>query len=115
MKQIFKMTLIAVLGGTMTLVGYKTFLETPQQAEVQSEQPKVQFTNYTSSPSVPLESIDFVKASKMSVNAVVHVKTTFQAKKYYNPWSQFFGKEPIQTQQQRAAGSGVIISEDGYI
>ncbi|MCA1763929.1 MAG: trypsin-like peptidase domain-containing protein [Flavobacteriales bacterium] len=115
MKQIFKMTLIAVLGGTLTLAGYKTFLETPQLAETQSEQPKVQFTNYTSSPSVPLESIDFVKASKMSVDAVVHVKTTFQAKQYYNPWSQFFGKEPYQTHQQRAAGSGVIISDDGYI
>lgn len=115
MKQILKMTLIAVLGGTITLAGYKTFLETPQVAENPSEEPRVQFTNYTSSPSVPLESIDFVKASKMSVDAVVHVKTTFQAQKYYNPWSQFFGKEPYQTQQQRAAGSGVIISDDGYI
>ncbi len=99
----------------MALGTYVTFFEggiQPNQIE-----PKAEFklTNYTSSPSMPLESIDFVEASNRSLDAVVHVKTVSVAQQYYNPWSRYFGGDPYSSKQQRSSGSGVIISDDGFI
>jgi serine protease Do len=74
----------------------------------------------------PAEGIDFVKAANASVPAVVHIKTKIPAKKVTNVqrgrnfddfFDQFFGDGfgPNIIPEQRASGSGVIISEDGYI
>jgi S1-C subfamily serine protease len=55
---------------------------------------------------------DFVKAAESSVHAVVHVKT-LSTQSYYDPFGGFFGT-PAPRQQQ-GSGSGVIVTEDGYI
>jgi serine protease Do len=76
--------------------------------------------------------IDFTKASSAAVPAVVHIKTRIPAKKVSNQiprggggmdefFERFFGEDmggmfgPQMQPEQRASGSGVIISEDGYI
>lgn len=70
------------------------------------------------------EPVDFTKAANAAVPAVVHIKTRIPARKVSNQlprnrggmedlFEQFFGPQ-IQPEQQ-ASGSGVIISEDGYI
>jgi serine protease Do len=76
--------------------------------------------------------IDFTKASTAAVPAVVHIKTRIPAKKVSNQiprggggmdelFERFFGEDmggmfgPQVQPEQRASGSGVIISEDGYI
>ena len=74
--------------------------------------------------------IDFTKAANTAVPAVVHIKTKISAKKINNQlprnqqgrnsmedlFDQFFNNmEPKMQQEQRASGSGVIISDDGYI
>lgn len=115
MRQLFKFFLVAIVGGVVSLGLYTAFVNPEHKISSTQENPQIQFTNYTSSPSVPLESIDFVNAAQRTVNAVVHVTTTFQSQKYYNPWSQIFGGEKYYSQEQRASGSGVIISNDGYI
>lgn len=116
MKQLFKFFFVAVLGGIVSLGVYQAIAPTAEEnISADGTKSPFQLTNYTSSPSVPLESIDFVKAAAKTVDAVVHVKTTFQAQKYYNPWSQIFGGEKYYSKQQKASGSGVIISGDGYI
>ena len=75
------------------------------------------------------EPIDFTKAANASVPAVVHIKTKIAAKKVNNRlpndsrnnsmedlFNQFFNNMgPGMQQEQRASGSGVIISDDGYI
>jgi serine protease Do len=78
------------------------------------------------------EPIDFTKASAAAVPAVVHIKTRIPAKKISNQlprgggnmdelFERFFGDDmggmfgPQMQPEQRASGSGVIISEDGYI
>ena len=75
------------------------------------------------------EPIDFTKAANAAVPAVVHIKTKIAAKKTSNRlgnrsqmddlFEQFFGPGtgfgPQMQPEQRASGSGVIISEDGYI
>jgi Do/DeqQ family serine protease len=71
--------------------------------------------------------VDFSKAANSSVQAVVHIKTKIPAKKVSNDlpntrgngfddwFNQFFDFGPTIIPEQRASGSGVIISEDGYI
>jgi serine protease Do len=76
------------------------------------------------------EPVDFTKAANAAVPAVVHIKTKIPAKKVSNQlprnrngmedlFEQFFGPGsgfgPQIQPEQRASGSGVIISEDGYI
>lgn len=63
---------------------------------------------------------DFTDAAAATVPAVVHVKTTFQnstqQQQYVDPFGFFFGPQaPRSVQPQMATGSGVIISNDGYI
>ncbi len=75
------------------------------------------------------EPIDFTKAANAAVPAVVHIKTRIPAKKVSNQlprsnrnsiddWFDQFFNNPFGHQiqpEQRASGSGVIISDDGYI
>jgi len=73
------------------------------------------------------EPIDFTKAANAAVPAVVHIKTKIPAKRVNNQlprsrgnsmedwFNQFFDFGPQIQPEQRASGSGVIISEDGYI
>jgi Do/DeqQ family serine protease len=63
---------------------------------------------------------DFTQAAEMSVNAVVHVKVTYpnQMQAYSSdPFFEFFFGRPQQRDMpaQQASGSGVILTEDGYI
>src|SRR5688572_16334231 len=71
--------------------------------------------------------IDFTQAANTSVQAVVHIKTKIAAQKVSNDlprrnrsgvdnWlDQFFDFGPQMIPEQRASGSGVLISDDGYI
>lgn len=75
------------------------------------------------------EPTDFTKASQSAIPAVVHIKTKIPAKKLSNnlpnrgrsgdPFDDFFGDMfgvgPQIQPEQKASGSGVIISQDGYI
>lgn len=72
------------------------------------------------------DAVDFTKAASTAVPAVVHIKTKIPAKRVSNnlgrnrgtmgdDWfDQFFNFPQVQP-EQRASGSGVIISDDGYI
>ena len=75
--------------------------------------------------------VDFTKAANAAVPAVVHIKTKIAAKRINNQlprsngngnsmedmFEQFFNNNfgPRVQPEQQASGSGVIISEDGYI
>ncbi len=62
--------------------------------------------------------VDFVDAATRSVQGVVHVYTkSMEEQAYFNPLHNFFFGEGLQYQQRPvfASGSGVIISNDGYI
>ena len=77
----------------------------------------------------PAEGIDFTRAANATVPAVVHIKTRIPAKRQTNDvprrrggggfFDDFFddlmGYGPNVQPEQRASGSGVLISEDGYI
>lgn len=90
----------------------------------------VNYASFYDKASAPNSSIDFTAASASATPAVVHIRVQTKARKVTNnlprsPFGDFFGDSPfgdffggprIQTiPGERAAGSGVIISEDGYI
>ena len=89
--------------------------------------------NYASflNGAAPTASTDFTLAASAASPAVVHIKTKTNAKKMENgnnqrqrnPFFDFFGEDPFgdyfggprMMPEQRASGSGVLITGDGYI
>ncbi len=69
---------------------------------------------------VPFEGPDFTTAAEKTVNAVVHIRSEFQRRSYYHdffePFREFFGdRYGNQERTYSGYGSGVIISDDGYV
>lgn len=88
----------------------------------------VNYARYTGDnvAGTPVDAVDFTKAANTAVPAVVHIKTKIPAKRISNnlgrnrnfgdDWlDQFFNFGPQIQPEQRASGSGVLISDDGYI
>lgn len=60
--------------------------------------------------------VDFTYSAEKSVEAVVHIKSKFTEDEYYRYYHPFFGRGYYnQPTEKVASGSGVIISEDGYV
>src|SRR5258705_10157565 len=67
--------------------------------------------------SAPENAVDFTTPAEMSIHAVVHVKTEVRENvpMYNDPWG-FWGQQmPSQERIQKGFGSGVIITDNGYI
>ncbi|MFA6924887.1 MAG: Do family serine endopeptidase [Bacteroidales bacterium] len=114
--------LIGFMGGLFA-IGAGKHIEKTQRIKmgIQPEETHFFKANYSiSDGNYP----DFTKAAEMSVHAVVHVKTQFsQNHNYYNPFPEgdpfhdFFNDRNINPspKPEMGSGSGVIISDDGYI
>ena len=76
----------------------------------------IKLANYTENSGL---NIDFTNAAEKSVNAVVHIKTTSEQVNNlnYDPFAEWFygPQKRQQNYSMEGSGSGVIISEDGYI
>ncbi len=84
----------------------------------QSEAPVFSYPSLlTSQNNTVAGAIDFTEAAEKTVNAVVHVKTSYaQMRQSVSPFEYFFGFRYQQPQQpMQGIGSGVILSSDGYI
>ena len=121
MKKFFGLLGMAIIGGAITLGGYKMFLD--ENVVIESRQPNsssIVQTNYnpafnSNSTAIGAASIDFTLAAERTVNSVVHVKNT-TIRTQSNPLDIFFGNgNGTRKFQQIGTGSGVIISSDGYI
>jgi serine protease Do len=112
---------VVTLGGYHLLVSSKDFKATEQIVAS-----PVKLTSASTEIIVP-EGLNFINAAERVTPAVVHVKTFYEAKKSSPPnlqqihpfFRDFFGDQfdniPQHRQPQQSAGSGVIISADGYI
>ena len=59
---------------------------------------------------------NFIKASEHAIQAVVHIKSKYISNEIYGYYDPFYGKRFFnQPKENIASGSGVIISEDGFI
>ena len=119
MKKTVSLLSIAILGGMLTLGGYKLFIEKPQVVIERTVEPSAQIvkTNYTNTNlSATNSPTNFTDAAEKTIHSVVHVKNT-AIKTQSDPWAElFYGRgSGTRKYEQVGTGSGVIISEDGYI
>ena len=115
MKKYLLVAFFGLIGGAISfLILAKVFLKN----ETSLYQPAVNQTPVSfTSGSVPTALPDFILAVERSVHAVVHVKSMYKNQMYSDPvYSFFFGDMyQRQTPTVQTAGSGVIITNDGYI
>lgn len=110
---------IACMGGLAALSFSHFFPTTPSGFErLTSERIPVQMTS--SHGGALANAPDLTQAAEQSVHGVVHVKTVTNNRQNasYDPFYDFFFGNPYRNAPQQkamASGSGVIISEDGYI
>jgi serine protease Do len=121
MKKISSYFIIGIISALITLGITHAFNKKYTTVIKESSETPIKLAGYTSN----LPNDAFVQAAKVSTPAVVHINTIIKGKKIsrnqlqqMNPFYQFFG-DPfgggLQQQDQEASGSGVIISNDGYI
>jgi len=116
----------SVFGGLVALGGYKLF-EKDQPTYIEAPSRTVKFSSYIDDTSyVVPEGLNFVYAAEVVTPSVVHIKSTVSANngnsQYRSPFEDWFRDyfgEPRefrgQQRPQQSAGSGVIISDNGYI
>lgn len=107
---------MGAIGGAFALIGsyYFSNRNSDQALKYNPYQAPVQLTNYSrGGAAIP----DFVESAEKSVNSVVHIKTIVENNNLsYDPFADwFFGGRQRQPNMMMASGSGVIISNDGYI
>ncbi|WP_205942347.1 trypsin-like peptidase domain-containing protein [Pedobacter sp. SYP-B3415] len=124
MKKIMSYAVLAAfIGGAAAIGGYKLLEHKTENASLEEKQ-KVYFANN------PLKissagAEDFVQAAAAVSPAVVHIKTTYgtsnrqsRSSSPFDMFDDFFGGgggRRMQRAPRAASGSGVILSEDGYI
>lgn len=113
MKRLSSLFLISLLSGATTLGAYKMFIE--DKADASKSVVTVATPYQTIRTGLAMEAVDFADAADKAVHSVVHVKNV-SYRTISNPIMEFFyGYRGGQQQEQIGTGSGVIISEDGYI
>ena len=116
MKTIGTVLAVTALSAGVSCFCYKQF--GPQETIIVEKTTPAQHASFNKGGMV-----DFTEAAETSVNAVVHVMTVIETKQTsynYDPFLEFFfGERGNQRQQPRqhqmGSGSGVILSQDGYI
>lgn len=132
-KQTLTVVLISAVTSTAAMFGYDSFIRKPNAIQVYNGKLPASYAGfYDSNNNVPGQPVDFQPASQAGVPAVVHITTTIGSSQANNnlpktrrsPFSDFFGDDffedffggpQMRNMPQRASGSGVIISEDGFI
>lgn len=134
MKQYFKrlygiIIVVTLVSGVTGAFAYS--LADKLWGEGKDDGPQVSFAdgmfNESKIKSTPLQPVDLTEAAEKACPSVVYIKVTIagRTQQYYDPFEEFFGdffgrgggsqRREYQTPKQQGAGSGVIISKDGYI
>jgi serine protease Do len=118
MKKLISTVFMACVGAFVALTAAHYFYNKPSTNQVKNpnlHQPITLVSSVGSGGTLA----DFTNAAEKSVNAVVHIKTTSENVNNlnYDPFAElFFGPQKRQQNYtHQSSGSGVIISDDGYI
>lgn len=116
MKRFSNLFLVSLLSGATTLGAYKLLFDNDGYfSNNKNSITTLAAENYTKKVGLSSEVLDFTEAADKTIHNVVHVKNV-SYKKTSDPMLEFFfGYRGGQSQEQVGTGSGVIISEDGYI
>jgi Do/DeqQ family serine protease len=119
MKNIGKIgaTFLMVIAGAFIAVwAYSSFFAKQQVVTITEEQP-IKYATYAADSDASLPDLTF--AAEKSIHSVVHIATQSMRGGGWssgNPFfDEFFGLRQQQPQIARGYGSGVILTEDGYI
>jgi len=112
---------VAFIGAVIALTLYSKFNVNNDKIVAEERQP-IQLSSYTQPAVLPQAQLpDLTQAAEKSISAVVHI-TTKTKSNYYGGGNDIFeyffgprGNGRPEPQYAMSAGSGVIISEDGYI
>lgn len=115
MKRFSNLFLVSLLSGATTLGAYKLLFDNNgyfcSKSSIVTDAPN----SYGRTVGLSAEAVDFTEAADKTIHNVVHVKNVSR-QTISNPLMEFFyGFGGQQSQEQVGTGSGVIISEDGYI
>ena len=116
MKRFSTLFLVSLLSGATTLGAYKLLFDS-NGSYFGNVNPITTLAPESYGRNVALsgEAVDFTDAADKTIHSVVHVKNVSR-RTISNPMMEFFyGYGGGQQQEQVGTGSGVIISEDGYI
>lgn len=116
MKNFAKMLFVAILGGGITLGAYHYFEEeafTTTTTTTISNPISTLPVTYKGGP-ISGTNVDFTEAADRTVHAVVHVKNVQIARRPRNMQEYYHGGGEME-KGLAGTGSGVIISQDGYI
>lgn len=115
MKKFSSLFVVALLSGATTLGAYKLLFDENTVFSKSENIVSVAPSNYARTVGLGAENIDFTDAADKAVHSVVHVKNV-SYRTVSNPILEYYyGYRGGQQQEQVGTGSGVIISEDGYI
>ena len=116
MKKFSTLFLVSLLSGAVTLGAYKLLFDTNGYFSNHSTSGITTATNsYGKKIGLSADILDFTEAAEKTIHTVVHVKNVSR-RTVSNPILEYFyGYKGGQSQEQIGTGSGVIISEDGYI
>lgn len=132
LKNIFAVVAISATTAVLSVWGYGKFQERQYAGIQESGKLPVNYAGFFGNNNTPGVVVDFTPAATTATPAVVHIKTRTKARqvsnnstqqRQKNPFSDlfgddfgdFFGGGPRMIPEQRASGSGVLITEDGYI
>src|SRR5690606_24885634 len=127
MKRIMLTLFIALVGGLIAVSAYKMFEKNQYNKLSFEERQNAHFANNPLSITSSAGNPDFTQAAAAVSPAVVHIVTTYESKgssrggqaSPFDMFEEFFGppqgRQQPRRQPSRASGSGVIISDDGYI
>ena len=115
MKKFASLFFVSLLSGATTLGAYKLFIEEGYSSKSKLT---VATENFGKTVGLTGENVDFTTAADNAIHTVVHVKNLTVYNVPNNPLMEYFygsGAGGGGQQTQIGTGSGVIISEDGYI
>lgn len=135
LKNILTVVAISAVTAILSVWGYGKWMQNQSSSIISQPDGKlpVNYAGFFDKNNVPAGPVDFSAASTAATPAVVHIKTKTNEKKVSNnlprsrnpfsdlfgdddPFSDFFGGPRSNViPEQRASGSGVLISADGYI
>ena len=135
LKQVLTTVAVSAVTAFAVLWGYGKFVKPTSYAGQQNGAlpSNYKLAGYNENAALPPGTVDFTQPAAAALPTVVHIKTKTNAKQVSNNlprtqqqnpfndffnddmFNQFFGRGPSYIPEQRASGSGVIISNDGYI
>ncbi|MBR9998070.1 MAG: Do family serine endopeptidase [Cyclobacteriaceae bacterium] len=107
----------SLIGAVIAIAGFSLFFNNEPAYDSFEERQNLKYKNIRFDPDIEIpEGPNFVYAATLVTPGVVHIKTVKEASssRYQNPFDEFFNM-PRRMPQQEASGSGVIISDDGFI